>query len=96
MPLTRLNESYRVDLEGIAFGMVDQNGDTVRCLVTDDALTDAIGGIPNQAEKLEWLQRNRGDVEMTAVILFDQNPATAPQLRIDSREPTRTCLMMSN
>jgi hypothetical protein len=50
-PLTRLNEGYSVlnegysvDLEGVAFGMVDTQKNTVRCLVTYEAITDRMRG----------------------------------------------------
>ena len=39
MPLSRLNERFEIELEGIAFGMVDRQGHRWRCLITDRVLT---------------------------------------------------------
>jgi hypothetical protein len=44
MPLSRLNDGFEIELEGIAFGMVDRQGQRWRCLITDRVLSDAIGG----------------------------------------------------
>ena len=41
MPLSRLNEGFEIELEGIAFGMVDRQGHRWRCLMTDRVLSDA-------------------------------------------------------
>ena len=38
MPLSRLNDGFEVELEGIAFGMVDRQGHRWRCLITDRVL----------------------------------------------------------
>ena len=35
MPLSRLNDGFEIELEGIAFGMVDRQGHGWRCLITD-------------------------------------------------------------
>ena len=35
MPLSRLNDGFEIELEGIAFGMVDRQGNRWRCLITD-------------------------------------------------------------
>jgi hypothetical protein len=32
MPLSRLNDGFEIELEGIAFGMVDRQGHRWRCL----------------------------------------------------------------
>jgi hypothetical protein len=58
---------------------------TIRCLVTDDALTDAVGGNPTQAQKLEWFGHNRSRVEGIASRLFDRGMPTEPQLRCVTR-----------
>ena len=54
MPLSRLNDGFEIELEGIAFGMVDRQGHKWRCLVTDRVLSDAIGGAPTQKDKTAW------------------------------------------
>ena len=58
MPLSRLNDGFEIDLEGIAFSMVDRRGHTWRCLITDRALTDAIGGDPTRKQKLSGFAPN--------------------------------------
>ena len=40
MPLSRLNDGFEIELEGIAFGMVDRQGHRWRCLITDGYLAD--------------------------------------------------------
>ena len=35
MPLSRSNDGFEIELEGIAFGMVDRQGHRWRCLITD-------------------------------------------------------------
>ena len=84
MPLTRLNEGYAVELDGIGFGMRDGQR-TVRCLVTDDALTDAMGGNPSQQEKIEWFVANRADIEAVASAMFDGGANNQP-LRVGTRD----------
>jgi Protein of unknown function (DUF1488) len=65
MPLIHLNEEFNATLEGINFGMRD--GDrAVRCLVTDEAMADAMGGSPTRAQESEWFRTNRGQVEKIA------------------------------
>jgi hypothetical protein len=44
-----LNDGFEIELEGIAFGMVDRQGHRWRCLITDRVLSDAIGGAPTQS-----------------------------------------------
>jgi hypothetical protein len=56
MPLSRLNDGFEVELEGIAFGMVDRQGHRWRCLITDRVLSDAIGGAPTQKDKTAWFR----------------------------------------
>ena len=63
MPLSRLNEGFEIELEGIAFGMVDRQGHRWRCLITDRVLSDAIGGAPTQKDKTAWFRANRSSVE---------------------------------
>ena len=71
MPLSRLNDGFEIDLEGIAFSMVDRRGRTWRCLITDRALTDAIGGDPTRKQKTEWFRAKRCSVERAASDRFD-------------------------
>ncbi len=71
MTLSRLNDGFEIELEGIAFGMADRHGHTWRCLITDRALTDAIGGNPTRKQKTEWFRANRSSVERVASDKFD-------------------------
>jgi hypothetical protein len=71
MPLSRLNEGFEIELEGIAFGMVDRQGHRWRCLITDRVLSDAIGGAPTQKDKTAWFRANRSSVERVASSKFD-------------------------
>jgi hypothetical protein len=68
MPLSRLNDGFEIELEGIAFGMVDRQGHRWRCLITDRVLSDAIGGTPTQKIKL------RGFVP--TAVLSNESPPT--------------------
>jgi hypothetical protein len=43
MPLSRLNDGFEIELEGIAFGMVDRQGHRWRCLITDRVLKEGRG-----------------------------------------------------
>ena len=72
MPLRRLNEAYAVELDGIGFGMVDEQWRKLRCLVTGAAITDAIGGNPTQAEQVEWFLANRSLVDQAATVKLDR------------------------
>ena len=56
MPLSRLNEGFEIELEGIAFGMVDRQGHRWRCLITDRVLSDAIGGARRLAPKFRFVR----------------------------------------
>ena len=67
MPLSRLNDGFEVELEGIAFGMVDRQGHRWRCLITDRVLSDVIGGAPTQKDKTAWFRANRSSLERVAV-----------------------------
>src|SRR3984893_18614726 len=71
MPLSRLNEGFEIELEGIAFGMVDRQGHRWRCLITDRVLSDAIGGAPMQKDKTAWFRANRSSLERVASNKFD-------------------------
>jgi hypothetical protein len=71
MPLSRLNDGFEIELQGIAFGMVDRQGHRWRCLITDRVLSDAIGGAPNQNDKTVWFRANRSSVERVASNKFD-------------------------
>jgi Protein of unknown function (DUF1488) len=83
MSLTRLNDGYSADLEGVAFGMKD--GDrVVRCLITQAALTGAMGGILTQQDQIYWFLANRGEVEEVASAIYDREPA--PTICIESRD----------
>jgi hypothetical protein len=42
MPLSRLNDGFQIELEGVAFGMVDTQGHRWRCLITDKVLDKEI------------------------------------------------------
>jgi hypothetical protein len=64
--LRRLNKHYGLDLEGIAFGREDRNGTIVKCLVTYEAITDQMGGVPTLERQAEWFVANRSDVETIA------------------------------
>ena len=59
MPLSRLNDGFEIELEGIGFGMVDRQGHRWRCLITDRVLSAAIGGAPTRKQKTEWFRANR-------------------------------------
>jgi hypothetical protein len=86
MPLKRLSQGYQDDLEGIRFGMRDEQR-TVICLVTDAALTDAMGGNPTQAERSEWFVAHRSDIEEVASSKFDQGALEANgNIRVDTRD----------
>ena len=64
--LSRLNKYYGVESEGIAFGMLDRNGTIVKCLVTYEAITERMGGVPTQEQQAEWFVANRSHVETIA------------------------------
>jgi hypothetical protein len=87
MRLKHLNDGYGIDLEGIAFGMLDAQKRPVRCLVTGDALTDAIGGNPTQAEQVDWFLSNRALVEEVASAKFDQGAVESDgTIRVGTRD----------
>jgi hypothetical protein len=71
MPLSRLNDGFEIELEGIGFGMVDRQGHRWRCLITDRVLSAAIGGAPTRKQKTEWFRANRSSVERVASNKFD-------------------------
>jgi hypothetical protein len=71
MPLSRLNDRFEIELEGIAFGMVDRQGHRWRCLITDRVLSAAIGGVPTRTQKSDWFRANRSSVERVASNKFD-------------------------
>jgi hypothetical protein len=56
MPLSRLNDGFEIELEGIAFGMVDRQGHRWRCLIIERVLRDAIGRAPTQKDKTAWFR----------------------------------------
>jgi hypothetical protein len=71
MPLSRLNDGFEIELEGIAFGMVDRQGHRWRCLIIERVLRDAIGHAPTQKDKTAWFRANRTAVERVASNKFD-------------------------
>jgi hypothetical protein len=60
------NKHYGVELEGIAFGMQDRNGTIVKCLVTYEAITDRMGGVPRPDQQITWFLDHRREVESIA------------------------------
>jgi Protein of unknown function (DUF1488) len=87
MSLTRLNDQFNIDLEGIAFGMLSETGAVVRCLVTEAAIRDAMKGNPTQKEREEWFRAHRGDVEEVASAMFDEGRLQSDgTIRVDTRE----------
>jgi hypothetical protein len=85
--LRRVNEEYAIDLEGVAFGMLDAEKRTVQCLVTGDALTDALGGNPTQTEKVDWFVANRALVEEVASAKFDRGAVESDgTIRVGTRD----------
>jgi hypothetical protein len=66
MPLSRLNDGFETELEGITFSMVDRQGHRWRCLITDRVLSDAVGGAPTRKDKTAWFRVNRSSVERVA------------------------------
>ncbi len=85
MPLARLNEGVRPELDGVAFGMLDGRR-TVNCLVTYGAITDAMGGNPTQDDMVRWFKDNRASVEHVASAMFDRHAVTHPQLVVRTRD----------
>ena len=71
MPLSRSSDGFEIDLQGIAFRMVDRQGHTWRCLITDKVLSNAIGGAPTRTQKTDWFRANRSSVERVASNKFD-------------------------
>jgi Protein of unknown function (DUF1488) len=89
MPLTRLNDdAYSAELRGIAFGMVDAQKNTVRCLVTYEAITDRMGGVPMQGDQVRWFLGYRGEVEEVASNKFDDGNTDSGEflIRVGSRD----------
>jgi hypothetical protein len=88
MLLTHLNSksAFAATLEGVSFGMKDGKR-TVRCLVTYKALTDMVGGAPNQNELNGAFRDDRGDIEDVASAKFDDGKIEADgSVRIDTRD----------
>ena len=71
MPLSRSSDGFEIEFDGIAFGMVDRQGQRWRCLVTDRVLTAAIGGAPTRIQKTMWFRANRSSLERVASDKFD-------------------------
>jgi hypothetical protein len=83
--LSRLNEHYSVDFEGIAFGMQDRNGITVKCLVTYQAITDRMGGVPRLPQRVKWFRRNRREVESIASEKFASGEFSEFPIRVETK-----------
>jgi hypothetical protein len=83
MPLSHLNEDYRIDPDGFAFGML-HGEQPIYCLATWTAIIDAMGGDPNSADMAEWLQSNRVAVERIASDLFDKGDPDATAVCIET------------
>ena len=83
MPLVRLNDqAFERDLAGVRFGMTDQNGNNVPCLVTDAALQDR-GGLQSSEGVIDVFLDNRDEIENLASALFDNDPSV--KITIDTR-----------
>ena len=66
--------AYVADLDGVAFGVIIVGvGRTQKCLVTYEALTDAMGANPTQTEQMDWFLAHRSDIEDVAIRKFDNN-----------------------
>ena len=63
MPSLCLNDGFEIELEGIAFGMVDRPGHRWRCLITDRVLATPLGCTPTEKDKTAWFRANRSSVE---------------------------------
>jgi hypothetical protein len=70
VPLLNLNEEFEAELEGISFRMTDGER-TVQCLVTDEALADAMGDNPTRAQQAEWFRAHRDRVEEVASTKYE-------------------------
>ena len=65
MPLIRSNDTYRLELDGVHFGMQDGRK-TVRCMVSYEALDDHVGRTPNQRDRASIFQEIRSRIEAIA------------------------------
>jgi hypothetical protein len=86
MPLERLAEqSFEIDLEGVGFGMRDvDDGRTVRCLLTQEALTDMYAA----SRQMLWLrafEENREAIEAAASDIYDTGTSPEP-VRVTTAE----------
>jgi hypothetical protein len=70
VPLMHLNDHYDVEADGIAFGMLCGEA-SVRCLIEDEAMRDAIGGDTTEKQRVEWFCSHRSRVEDIASVKFD-------------------------
>ena len=70
MPLMHLNDIYHVEVDGIGFGMLFGDA-SVRCLIEDEAIRDAIGGHTTEPQRIDWFRANRSHVESIASAKFD-------------------------
>jgi hypothetical protein len=80
MPLRRLNdEAFSEQLEGVSFGMLNDEGATVPCSVSYEALTDK-AGLSGQEGMLDAFLENRSEIEHIASTKYD-----AGTIEIDGR-----------
>jgi len=86
MPLERLAEqSFAINLEGVVFGMRDvDDGQTVRCLLTQEALTDVYNA-PRQMLWLRAFEENREEIEAAASDIYDTGTSPEP-VRVTTAE----------
>ena len=78
---------FLIQLEGIAFRMLDEQLRPVRCLITGDALTDALGGEATQEEEVEWFRASRDLVEQVASDKFDNRALEGDgTIRVDTQD----------
>ena len=83
--LSRLNKYYGVEPEGIAFGVLDRNGTIVKCLVTYQAITDRMGGVPRLPQRVKWFRRNRREVESIASEKFASGEFSEFPIRVETK-----------
>lgn len=86
MPLTRLNEAFRADFDGIHFGMTDGT-QNFTCVVRYEALDDYVRGTPTQQERVEIFEKNRSFIEGVASAKYDAGHIRRDgRVRVDTRD----------
>jgi Protein of unknown function (DUF1488) len=86
MALVRFTEGYAEDLQGIAFGLKEQNRErTVRFIITREAISDVMRGNPSSSENTAWFEANRERLEELGAEMAEKDP-TATEIRITSRD----------